>query len=75
MMLGAGRLRADDEIDPAVGIVLHKKIGDHVREGEPLATFHYNGDGGLPEARRLLADAYEIADAAPARLPLVRAVV
>lgn len=75
MTLGAGRLRAEDTIDPAVGIVLHKKIGDYTYEGEPLATIHYNSDGGLPEARRLLADAYEIADAAPARLPLVRAVV
>jgi len=75
MMLGAGRVRAEDTIDPAVGILLIKKIGDRVDESEPLAEIHYNGDGGLGEARRLLAEAFRIDDHAPARLPLVKAVV
>lgn len=75
MMLGAGRVRAEDMIDPAVGILLNKKIGDHTHEGEPLAEIHYNGDGGLREARRLLVEAFRIDDHAPARLPLVKAVV
>ncbi len=34
MMLGAGRLTKEDDIDLAVGIVLNKKIGDKVEEGE-----------------------------------------
>lgn len=38
--LGAGRFRKDTIINPAVGIVLQKKIGDHVKEGEPLLTIH-----------------------------------
>jgi pyrimidine-nucleoside phosphorylase len=42
MMLGAGRATKDAEIDLAVGIVLHKKIGDPVVAGEPLATIHAN---------------------------------
>ncbi|HLA24766.1 MAG TPA: pyrimidine-nucleoside phosphorylase, partial [bacterium] len=37
MTLGAGRATKDDTIDPAVGIVLRKKVGDAVRRGEPLA--------------------------------------
>ena len=42
MLLGAGRATKDDEIDLAVGIVLSKKIGDAVQEGEPLAIIHSN---------------------------------
>nr|WP_156647168.1 pyrimidine-nucleoside phosphorylase [Lentibacillus sp. JNUCC-1] len=41
-MLGAGRTTKDSVIDLAVGIVLNKKIGDHVHEGESLATIHTN---------------------------------
>src|SRR5699024_10503645 len=42
MMLGAGRATKDAVIDLAVGIVLHKKIGDTVKEGESLLTIHAN---------------------------------
>ncbi|MGJ9456876.1 pyrimidine-nucleoside phosphorylase [Oceanobacillus sp. CF4.6] len=42
MMLGAGRATKDSEIDLSVGIVLHKKIGDSVTEGEALLTIHSN---------------------------------
>lgn len=75
MMLGAGRVQTQDVIDPAVGILLDKKIGDVVREGERLAEVNYNGDGGLTEARRLLAEAFQITDTPPAPLPLIKAVV
>ncbi|NBJ70240.1 MULTISPECIES: pyrimidine-nucleoside phosphorylase [Clostridia] len=44
MMLGAGRATKDAVIDLAVGIVLHKKIGDEVKEGEPLLTIHANSE-------------------------------
>ena len=42
MLLGAGRVTKDAAIDLTVGLVLHKKIGDQVEEGEPLATVHMN---------------------------------
>src|SRR5690625_3192633 len=42
LMLGAGRQTQDSVIDLAVGIVLHKKIGDTVKQGEPLLTIHSN---------------------------------
>ncbi|WP_203246416.1 pyrimidine-nucleoside phosphorylase [Sporosarcina beigongshangi] len=42
MLLGAGRATKEDEIDLAVGIVLRKKIGDSVQQGEPLAVIHSN---------------------------------
>ncbi|QKY69248.1 pyrimidine-nucleoside phosphorylase [Lentibacillus sp. CBA3610] len=42
MMLGAGRATKESEIDLGVGIVLNKKIGDHINEGESLLTIHAN---------------------------------
>jgi pyrimidine-nucleoside phosphorylase len=42
MLLGAGRATKESEIDLAVGIVLHKKVGDAVKTGESLATIHAN---------------------------------
>ncbi|PRX39268.1 pyrimidine-nucleoside phosphorylase [Planifilum fimeticola] len=44
MMLGAGRTTKESEIDLSVGLVLHKKIGDSVEKGEPLATIHANSE-------------------------------
>lgn len=41
MTLGAGRATAADRIDPAVGIELAKRVGDHVDPGEPLAVLHH----------------------------------
>ena len=51
MLLGAGRETVDSRIDPAVGLVLHKKVGDLVIAGEPLMTVHVNERRRLPEAR------------------------
>ncbi|MBO1212935.1 pyrimidine-nucleoside phosphorylase [Staphylococcus nepalensis] len=42
MMLGAGRQTKEDDIDLSVGIVLNKKVGDFVSEGESLLTIHSN---------------------------------
>ena len=40
MALGAGRSRLEDRVDPAAGLVIHKKVGDRVEVREPLATLH-----------------------------------
>ena len=44
MQLGAGRATKEDVINPSVGIMLHKKVGDKVAEGEALLTIHANTD-------------------------------
>ncbi|MEK7277923.1 MAG: pyrimidine-nucleoside phosphorylase, partial [Chloroflexota bacterium] len=54
--LGAGRAKKSDSIDLAVGIIVHRKVGDRVEKGEPLFTVHANDSGKLAEARaRVLA--------------------
>lgn len=40
MRLGAGRATKEASIDHAVGLILHKKVGDSVKEGENLLTLH-----------------------------------
>src|SRR5262249_32615210 len=42
VILGGGRERKEDAVDPGVGFVLHKKVGDQVATGEPLCRLHYN---------------------------------
>ncbi len=45
MKLGAGRATMEDKIDMSAGIVLAKKVGDHVKKGELLATCYTNKYG------------------------------
>jgi pyrimidine-nucleoside phosphorylase/thymidine phosphorylase len=75
MLLGAGRETVESGIDPAVGLVLHKKVGDPVKEGEGLMTVHLNDPARLPEARALLEGAVRIAREAPPPAPLIRMVL
>ena len=75
MLLGGGRAKKEDSIDPAVGIVLEKKVGDHVLAGSVLCTIHYNSDERKSEALGLLADSFVIGPAAPSAKPLVRKVI
>ncbi|MGI6090940.1 MAG: thymidine phosphorylase [Saccharofermentanales bacterium] len=60
-LLGAGRSRKEDAIDPLAGIILHKTLGDRVTEGEPLATLYYNQDEQLKEAVGRAEGAFVIA--------------
>jgi pyrimidine-nucleoside phosphorylase len=73
--LGAGRNTKEDAIDPAVGLVFHRKQGDAVRQSEVLCTIHYNSPARLDDARRLIAASFQITHEAPAPQPLVRRVI
>ena len=76
LVLGGGREKKEDAIDPAVGLVLHKKVGDPVHAGEPLCTIRYNSDARLRDVRRLLEQAYRIAEQPPREVrPLVHRVI
>lgn len=58
--LGAGRIKKEDEIDEAVGIILEKKIGDKVEAGDILGYIHANDDTKGKCAVSDLLDCYEI---------------
>jgi len=75
MRLGAGRLRKEDDVDMAVGVVLHRRPGEHVAEGDVLATLHVNERGGMEEAQRRVQAAYRFADAKVEPGPLILEVV
>jgi pyrimidine-nucleoside phosphorylase len=75
VVLGGGREKKEDKIDPAVGLTFHKRIGDAVERGEPLCTLHYNSDSRLAEARRLAETAYRIEPEKPKSLPLIYRVI
>jgi len=75
MMLGGGREKTGDAIDPAAGVVLEKKVGDAVRAGEALCTVHYNWEARQAEAMELLRGCFEIGPEPPLRKPLVRKVI
>ncbi|AEG15463.1 pyrimidine-nucleoside phosphorylase [Desulfofundulus kuznetsovii DSM 6115] len=75
MLLGAGRKTKEDTIDPAVGVVLHKKVGDRVKAGDVLATLHVNNPDNLATARQLIASAFTFNPSAPGVRKLIHGVV
>jgi pyrimidine-nucleoside phosphorylase len=76
VILGGGRERKEDSVDPAVGIVLHKKVGDRVSAGESIATIHFNEESRAARAKQLIAQSCQIADSAPMEnRPLIHQVI
>jgi len=73
--LGAGRARAEDVIDPAVGIAGLAKVGERVEAGRPLGEIHANDPAALADARALLAGAFTLADTPVSPPPLVAEVI
>ena len=69
--LGAGRRRKGDPIDPAVGIVVHPKIGDRLEAGTPIGEVHARDRDAAAEAGRRVLAAMDIADGAVAPPPLI----
>ncbi len=76
VILGGGREKKEDAVDPAVGIVLHKKVGAGVGAGDSIATIHYNSDAKAQRARQLIEQSIEIAATPPAtKRPLIHKVI
>ena len=68
--LGAGRARKGDPVDHAVGFVIHRKVGDQIRRGEPLFTIHASDSEKLEEARQAVLAAHVFRAEAVDPLPL-----
>ncbi|HLW52285.1 MAG TPA: thymidine phosphorylase [Candidatus Angelobacter sp.] len=76
VLLGGGREKKEDAVDPAVGMMIHKRPGDKVSLGEPLCTVHYNSAERLERARPLILASYKISAERPSeKPPLVRRLV
>ncbi len=65
VVLGAGRDRVEDPVDPAVGIMVVAKPGDEVRAGDPVLEIHFRDSARLEAAKRLTDQAITIGDAPP----------
>jgi pyrimidine-nucleoside phosphorylase len=71
MTLGAGRARKQDPVDHAVGVVLRRKVGDRIEQGEPLARVLGRRSAAVEQAVGEVAAAYVIGDDPVARPPLL----
>ncbi len=61
-LLGAGRAKKEDTIDPSVGLVMKVRCGDNVKAGQTLCTLYVNDDTYLEDAKHLLLQAIHIED-------------
>lgn len=73
--LGAGRNKVEDQIDPAVGLYLKKKLGDRVTRGETLCEIHWNDENRLRDALPLIDRAFEVKSRPAKNRPLIHAVL
>lgn len=62
MILGAGRVKKEDSIDPSVGIIVDKKIGDFVNKGDCLATVFFTDKEKYYESAKMIKNSIEITD-------------
>lgn len=75
IMLGAGRTKVDDIIDPKAGILLKKKAGERVAQGEVIAEFFTDKNEILAAAQTRIANAFVIGSEQPKKSPIVISVV
>ena len=75
MRLGGGRATKEDKIDLSVGLVLNKKVGDHVEIGESLGTIHASTMEKAQEAAQLLRDCCRFLDWPVERPKLIKAII
>jgi pyrimidine-nucleoside phosphorylase len=75
VVLGAGRKKKGESIDPAVGILVKVKVGDAVEKGQPVFEVHARNEHTLAEANHRLADAVKIVPEEIDPLPLFYGVI
>jgi pyrimidine-nucleoside phosphorylase len=75
VVLGAGRTKVDDEIQPGSGILLKKKIGDSVDAGDTLAVIYGEDNSRLEQARHRVERAFSVATEPSTQPPLIHAII
>ena len=73
LLLGAGRIRKEDPIDPAVGIVMAKRIGEWIDAGEPLAHLHVSSHSNPQTAAEFVRGAVVLSQEPVIAPPLIYA--
>ena len=71
MLLGAGRQRAEDQIDHAVGVNIVTHVGEQTTADGAMFTVNYRHDANLAAALSLLSSAFTVSDNAPSVMPIV----
>lgn len=74
-LLGAGRTTMKDVIAPGAGIVLSKVLGEPVKQGEPIATLHFDEEERLVQGRERFLSSITIGDTPPVPQPLIYSVL
>jgi len=74
-LMGAGRDKKDDKIDPAVGVILEAKVGDKVEAGSILCRLYYTKEEQVDEAADMVEDAFRISSQKPDPRELILEVV
>lgn len=75
VILGAGREKKGDPIDPSAGIILKKKTGDFVEKGQTLALFHTDDSTKVKEAEKVFFDALTFSDSKPDNQKLIYKII
>jgi thymidine phosphorylase len=75
LRLGAGRAKAEDRVDHAVGLTCLVKVGDRVSAGDPLCVVHSNDERAHAEAQEMLESAIVVGTAPVRPPPLVGEVI
>jgi len=75
MIMGAGRATKDDIIDYGAGIILRKKVGDAVKQGECIAELYTDREESLQQAEQMVLEAYEWTEERPAASKLIYGIV
>lgn len=67
VMLGAGRTKKDDNIDYSAGIIINKKLGDYVKEGDVIFTLYTNKKTSASNAERLCVNSVSFGEKLPTK--------
>ena len=73
--MGAGRVSKEDKIDPAVGFVMEKRIGDFVKAGDVVCTLHAASEENARETEQRILDALTFANEPAPKARLLYALV
>ena len=75
LLTGAGRHTKDDELDYGAGIILKKKMGDYVKEGDVLATLYSSDKDRFEKAEEQLQEAYYIQNEKPEKSFIIHEII